>query len=269
MKIQPYEFNAKKHDQKQIKLIAESIKRFGCKQPIVVDNQGIIIAGHGRYLAMTTILEWDQFKKAIYSKKGETFIPYILADDLTEKEIKAYRLADNKLNESKWVMSLVKDELRLINDDELMRISGFSGDILLDAKKRDDDIPENSPTRAKFGDLWALGRHLILCGDSTNPDDFNRLMGEDTAQMCFTDPPYNIDYQGGMNSSGKNKRSGIKNDKMDKASFREFLDRICQNIIEKTQGGIYICMSSSEIDSLKQAFICGGALAELYYLGKR
>lgn len=124
MTIKPYPQNAKKHPDKQLKQIAASIERFGFKQPIVVDSDGTIIVGHGRYEAATGILKWTELKEAPDAKKGEKFIPYIIADDLTEDEIKAYRLADNKLNESEWDYSILDMELELLSA-ELQELAGF------------------------------------------------------------------------------------------------------------------------------------------------
>lgn len=124
MEIRLYEKNAKKHPKDQLKGIAKSIERFGCKQPIVIDREGVIVVGHGRYLAMRDVLGWKEIKESGYSKKGDTFIPYIFADDLSEAEIKVYRLVDNKWNESGWKLNLVGEEL-LELDSDLVEITGF------------------------------------------------------------------------------------------------------------------------------------------------
>lgn len=133
MNIKPYGKNAKKHPEKQLEKIKESILAFGFKQPIVVDKSGVIIAGHGRYLAATRLLGWKEYKLAPQAPKGEAFIPYLVAEDLDEDEIKAYRLADNKLNESEWDMELVIPELKALPED-LLEATGFSQDDIASAE---------------------------------------------------------------------------------------------------------------------------------------
>lgn len=175
-KVHPYPDNAKLHPDKQVSQIAESIKEFGFNQPIVVDRQGFIIVGHGRYLAAKVL--------------GLSEVP-VLEVNLDEERTKAYRLADNKLNESDWDMNIVIEELRSLSTP-MLELTGFDKDLLLEPDDKDDQIPENAPTRAKLGDLWALGPHRVLCGDSTSPEAVQRLMEGKKADMVFTDPPYGI-----------------------------------------------------------------------------
>lgn len=111
MEIKPYEKNAKKHPEGQIAKLAESFKRFGIKQPVVVDKAGVIVAGHGRFLAAQS-LGWSEWRETSHSKKGDTFIPFIRAEELDDNEIKMYRLADNKLSESGFATELVIAELK-------------------------------------------------------------------------------------------------------------------------------------------------------------
>jgi DNA modification methylase len=243
--IKPYEKNAKKHPKKQIKQIANSIREFGFNQPIVVDGKGVIIVGHGRYEAAKVL--------------GLTEVPVIVVKNLSAEKTKAYRLADNKLNESDWDMEMVIQELKELNAEGYdIDITGFDRDFLLEDDGKDDDVPLSAPKRAKLGDLWQLGTHRVLCGDATSEEDFSRLMGGGTAQMVFTDPPYNVDYQGGMGERKKNTRSPLKNDKMSKEAFYEFLAKACTNMHKSVKGAEYICMSSSEIDTLKRAFTATG-----------
>jgi DNA modification methylase len=174
--IKPYEKNAKKHPAKQIKQVAESIKAFGFNQPIVVDKNGVIIVGHGRYEAAKLL--------------GLKDVPAIKVN-LTDEQAKAYRLADNKLNESEWDMGLAIEELKGLSD-ELIDLTGFDRDLLIETDEKDDILPDNAPTRAKLGDVWQLGRHRIMCGDSTDKASVERLMDGKKADMVFTDPPYGI-----------------------------------------------------------------------------
>ncbi len=176
--IQPYQKNAKEHPKKQIAQIAASIKRFGFNQPLVIDKNNEIIVGHGRWLAAKEL--------------GLKEVPYIRLENLTEKEIKAYRLADNKLNESEWNMDLAIEELKEL-DSELLDLTGFDKDLLIEPDEKDDVIPENVPAISKLGDLYELGSHRVLCGDSTKLEDVEMLMDGKKADMIYCDPPYGID----------------------------------------------------------------------------
>src|SRR3990167_11254989 len=227
--IKPYPKNAKKHPQKQVEQIADSIKEFGWGQPIVIDQNNEIIVGHGRYEAAKRLKLSD--------------VP-ILQVNLTKEQAKAYRLADNKLNESEWDMGLVIEELKGLSD-EMFDLTGFDKDLLIEPDEADDIIPENVPARSKLGDLYELGQHRVLCGDSTQHEAVLRLCGGNRAQMCFTDPPYNVNYTGGMGTHEKNEREGIENDNMTREAFRQFLTDAMKPIVENTDGGIYVCMSSS------------------------
>ena len=217
MNIQPYADNAKKHPDKQVKMIADSIKRFGWQQPIVVDKNGIIIVGHGRYQAFKKYGEgmdepWvtDNEGNTISGKQGR---------ELTAKQVKSYRLADNKLNESDWDLELVIEELKDIDDPALQEITGFDMDLLIQPDEKDDEVPETpEEPRSKLGDLYELGKHRVLCGDSTKLEDVERLMGGKKADILVTDPPYNVNYTGKTKDALK-----IENDTMSDDKFRQFL----------------------------------------------
>ncbi len=179
--IKPYTKNQKKHPKKQIEQVAASIKEFGMNQPIVVDKQGVIIVGHGRYEALKH-LGWEI--------KDE----YIKVVDLTEEQAKAYRLADNKLNESEWDMNLVIEELKGLSE-EMLDLTGFDKDLIIEADEKDDEVPDvPEEPQSKLGDLYELGNHRVLCGDSTKIDDVLRLMGGLIANISFTSPPYNVGH---------------------------------------------------------------------------
>lgn len=190
MEIKPYEKNAKKHPKKQIEQVANSIKEFGMNQPIVVDKQGVIIVGHGRYEAL---------KHLGMEVKDE----YIKVVDLTEEQAMAYRLADNKLNESEWDMNLVIEELKGLSEP-MLELTGFDKDLILEADEADDEIPAipDAP-RSVLGDLYELGQHRVLCGDSTKLEDVEKLMGGKKADMVFTDPPYNLETKGGWDVANR------------------------------------------------------------------
>ncbi len=194
MNITPYEKNAKKHPKKQIEQIANSIKEFGMHQNVVVDSNGVIIVGHGRYEAMKH-LGWDDSK--IWA--------HVTVVDITEEQAKAYRLADNKLNESEWDMNLVIEELKELSEP-MVELTGFDTDLIIEPDENDDEVPEvPEEPQSKLGDLYELGNHRVLCGDSTKIDDVERLMDGKKADMVFTDPPYGIDLLKDGQSLGKSK----------------------------------------------------------------
>lgn len=205
MQITPYTKNAKKHPKKQVEQIAASIKEFGMNQPIVVDAQGVIIVGHGRYEALK-LLGWEV--------KPE----WVKTVDLSEEQVKAYRLADNKLNESDWDMALVVEELKELSAP-MLDLTGFDSDLIIEPDEADDDVPDvPEEPQSQVGDLYELGQHRVLCGSATSIDDMLRLMNDRKADMWLTDPPYNVDYTGKTKDALK-----IENDKMDDAGFRAFL----------------------------------------------
>src|SRR3990167_6985144 len=249
MTITPYKKNAKKHPDSQLKQIALSLKEYGWRQPIVVDKNDEIIVGHGRWMA------YEKYPEGIKE-------PWIVkADDLTPEQVRGYRLMDNKTNESDWDMALAIEELKELDTLGFdIELTGFDKDLLIEPDEKDDLIPENVPAKAKLGDLYQLGSHRVLCGDSTQPEAVLRLCGGNRAQMCFTDPPYNVNYTGGADvvlpggKRGFGNRKGIQNDNMTREAFKQFLTDVMKPIVENTDGGIYICMSSSELDSLRGAF---------------
>lgn len=203
--ITPYEKNPRKND-KAVQYVAESIKEFGFKVPIVVDADGIIVAGHTRYKAA----------KKLKLKE----VPVIIADDLTKEQVKAYRLADNKVAEqAEWDMDLLTDELDGIFDID-MELFGF--DFLEEEEPEavEDEYEVTVPEepRAKLGDIYQLGEHRLMCGDSTNVEHVEALVGGYQVDMLLTDPPYNVDYEGKTKQKLK-----IENDKMDDGNFRQFL----------------------------------------------
>lgn len=271
--LRPYDRNAKQHPPKQIKLLAEIIERFGFNVPIIVDQEGTIVAGHGR-LEAAKKLGYQTVKVGVArAKKGEKFIPAIYADDLTPDEVKAYRLADNKIAESGWDKNLIIEELNALQLAGFdLKLTGFDADILLSETKDDEHVPvvSGSKPRSKPGDLYIMGEHRLVVGDSTDEGLIGVLFDGARARMTFTDPPYNIDYTGGVKPIVKNgvrigydhkPRNGekIKHDKMSNEDFFAFLEQAMRRVIENTDGAIYVAMSSSELGNLKRAFeIAGG-----------
>lgn len=202
--IKPYGKNAKKHPDKQVEKIADSIREFGFNQPLVVDKNDVLIVGHGRYLAASLL--------------GLREVP-VLKADISEEKAKAYRLADNKLNESDWDMALVIEELKTISLP-MLDLTGFDRKLVLENDDQDDVVPMlPEKARSKEGQVYQLGPHKLLVGDSTIAENYQRLLSGVKVDMVFTDPPYNVNYHG----SGKNTSTGIMNDKMEAAKFKEFL----------------------------------------------
>lgn len=164
--IKPYPKNAKKHPNKQLIAIARSIKEFGWQQPVVVDKDGVIIVGHGRY-------------EAFIKYQKEMSLPQIRIEtsNLDEQQAKAYRIADNKLNESDWDNDLLIEELKQL-EKRLFDLTGFDEDKISEHEKQDDYIPE-IPVKAKTkkGEMFKLGDHVLMCGDSTSEEDVKKLMG--------------------------------------------------------------------------------------------
>lgn len=211
-KLIAYDKNAKIHSDKQNREIANSLLRFGWKQPLVVDRNNVLIVGHGRL---------EGAKIASLTDSRFLTAPCIIADDLTDEEIKAYRLADNKLNESPWDFDLLSDEL---SDITALDMSEFGFDMFAfeeePAEVVEDDYEESLPEqpKAKLGDIYQLGRHKLMCGDSTSVENVKKLTGGELVDMLITDPPYNVAYEG----KTKDKLT-IQNDSMEDKAFREFL----------------------------------------------
>jgi site-specific DNA-methyltransferase (adenine-specific) len=226
--IKPYEKNAKKHPKKQVEQVAKSIKEFGFNQPIVIDKKGVIIVGHGRYEAAKLL--------------GLSDVP-VIEVELTEEQAKAYRLADNKLNESEWEMDLVIEELKGLSED-MLDLTGFDKDLIIEPENKDDEVPEvPEEPKSKLGDLYELGNHRVLCGDSTKAEDVERLMDGKLADMIHTDPPYNVDY--GVSKNPRHKIRTIENDKQSPEEWEDFCKSLFVIFKQYNKGDIYMWGASS------------------------
>jgi DNA modification methylase len=248
-RLLPYAANARTHSDDQVAQIAGSIAEFGFNVPCLVDERGVLIAGHGRLLAAR--------------KLGLSEVPVIRLEHLTEVQAKAYRLADNRIAENAgWDEALVAAELTLLKDLNFdLDLLGFDAEEigrLLDASSEDAVDPDEAPalldrTISKPGDLWICGDHRVLCGDARVLGDVERLLGSELADMCFTDPPYNVNYANSRKDKQRGKHRPIMNDALGE-SFGALLYDACVNILTVTKGAVYVCMSSSELDTLQKAF---------------
>lgn len=204
--IRPYEKNPRRNDE-AVDAVAASIREFGWQQPIVVDKDGVIIAEHTRY-------------KAAKKLKCDT-VPVVVADDLTEDQVKAYRLADNKTGElAEWDTALLGEELAELADFDM---SQFGFDTILQEEAREaeeDDYEVNPPEepKAKLGDIYQLGRHRLMCGDSTDAESVYQLCQDGQVDMLLTDPPYGVDYTGKTKDALK-----IQNDATSDEMLRDML----------------------------------------------
>ena len=181
--IKPYPNNPRNNDN-AVEAVANSIKRFNFQNPIIVDSDGVIVAGHTRYKAA--------------KKLGLKTVPCLVADDLNEEQINAFRLADNKVGElATWDLDTLKVELDNIGEIDMSEF-GFSLDGIGEEPQevQEDDFDEEPPEEptSKLGDIYQLGEHRLMCGDSTNAEHVARLMDGAKADMVFTDPPYNVNY---------------------------------------------------------------------------
>ncbi|WP_449413202.1 site-specific DNA-methyltransferase [Pandoraea soli] len=251
----PYARNAKQHSDAQVAQIAASIREFGWGAPILVDGQNNVIAGHGRLLAAR--------------KLGMTDIPVVPLEHLTDTQRRALILADNKIGENaSWEDELLGIELAELKEAGFdLGLTGFSpeewealiaGENATDGLTDDDAVPEVTETPiSRTGDVWLLGEHKVLCGDATKPDDYSTLLGDELVDMTFTDPPYNVNYANTAKDNMRGKNRAIMNDNLGDG-FGAFLQAACQNILNVTKGGVYIAMSSSELDTLQFAFRAAG-----------
>lgn len=256
--IIPYDKNAKKHPKKQLELLARVVAEVGWRQNVEVNQKGVIVAGHGRYLAWVEFR--DRYKLPdvwITDDKGMTIFGAHDTRELTEEQERMWRLADNQINAMTDVdMELVVPELKLMSL-EMLDLTGFSRDLILDIDDIDDVVPEAPKTpRSKVGDIYEIGRHRLVCGNPRTPDIYGLLMQKNQADMVFTDPPYNVNYKG----QGKDTKRGIENDNMDDLAFDTFLSTFFQAAVTavKAGGGWYIFHSSSTQDQFKLAMESAG-----------
>ena len=256
--LKPYAGNARTHSRKQLRQIADSIKRFGFTNPVLISDEGEIVAGHGRVLAARDL--------------GFQTVPTLRLSHLSAEERRAYVLADNKLAlNAGWDVEMLAIELQtLIDLDFDVTLTGFSLaeiDLTLDqarAQAKDgSDAPEDAipPLQddavTKPGDVWVLGEHRLLCGDSRSADDLERLMGDDRADLIFTDPPYNVPIDGHVGGLGSihHRDFAFASGEMTAAQFTEFLSATLGNAAKNARDGAiaYVCMDWRHMRELLDA----------------
>lgn len=219
--LSPYERNARTHSDEQIEKIKNSINEFGFVSPVIIDENNMILAGHGRVEAA--------------KDAGLTEVPYRRITNLNDDQKKAYILADNKLSDmAGWDEELLREELASISLD--MADFGFDDIIEENTELVEDDFDETEDkveAVAKIGELYQLGEHRLLCGDSTSEEDVWHLMKDEEADLVVTDPPYNVNVS---NSDGLK----IENDNMDEVAFVDFLDSAFANMAHHLkEGGVF------------------------------
>lgn len=225
----PYENNPRINDQ-AVDAVAASIKEFGFKVPIIIDKNNVIVAGHTRLKAA--------------QKLRFTDVPVIVADDLTDEQIKAFRLADNKVSElAEWDIEKLENELAGIDFD--MSMFGFddleiadSHEVVQDDFDVEKELEEIEKPVSKVGDIYQLGNHRLMCGDSTSTTDLDKLLNGSISDLVVTDPPYNMAYEGaGRTPKEKRKQNRILNDKMSDEDFEQFMIRVYSTMLHGMKEG--------------------------------
>jgi DNA modification methylase len=249
----PHARNARTHSDAQVAQIAGSIAEFGFVNPVLVGDDGVIVAGHGRVLAAR--------------KLGLTEAPVIVLSHLTPPQRRALMIADNRIAENAgWDEEMLAAELAALRDDDIdLGLLGFDDaeiDRLLagtEDQSGDADQAPDPPADpvSRPGDIWICGEHRVLCGDATVLADVELVLGGELADMAFTDPPYNVNYSNSVDKKRRGKNRPILNDALGEG-FGELLYDACVNILTVTKGAVYICMSSSELDVLQKAFRAAG-----------
>ena len=244
--LAPWARNARTHSKKQVRQIAASIRQFGFTNPVLIDEAGTILAGHGRVAAAKLL--------------GMTEVPCLRIEHMSENEKRAYVLADNKLAlNAGWDEDFLAAELGALVSADLdfdIGLTGFSipeiDGTLATVKPeepgdpRDDVIPDGAPSRVDPGDVWRLGAHRLICGDALERGVVTTLMAGEQARMVFTDPPYNVPIDGHVGGSGKIKHRefAMASGEMSREEFTGFLQRAFEQLVKHSVDGsiYYVCM---------------------------
>ena len=251
-KLIPYVNNARTHSQEQVNKLRGSLREFGFINPVIIDSDFNVIAGHGRLMAA--------------KEEGIEEVPCVLVDYLTEAQKKAYILADNRYaQDAGWDEELLRLEIESLEGMDFdVSLTGFDdqeiADLFADGEStgaEDDDFDlSDALEKAAFverGDVWVVGRHRLMCGDATSPEDVATLMDGKKANLIITDPPYNVAFE---SSDGLS----IKNDKMENEKFYEFLLAAFKNMAEHLEkgGSAYVFHADTEGLNFRKAFIDAG-----------
>jgi ParB-like chromosome segregation protein Spo0J len=251
----PYARNARTHSDEQVAQIAASIAEFGFTNPILAGSDGIIVAGHGRLAAA--------------QKLGLAVVPVVVLDHLSPTQRRALVIADNRIAENAgWDDAMLRIELEALHLDGFdLDITGFDADALAEliagdepdnvGQTDEDAVPEVGETPiSRPGDVWLMGPHRLLCGDATVAESYDRVMQGcigGKADMVFTDPPYNVNYANSARDKMRGKDRAILNDNLGDG-FYDFLLAALTPTVAHCRGGMYVAMSSSELDVLQAAF---------------
>ncbi len=254
--LTPYASNPRTHSPDQVAQIAASIAEFGFTNPILLGSDGVVIAGHGRLAAANQL--------------GLETVPVLVLEHLSPTQRRALVIADNRIAENAgWDEALLRLELDALQADGFdVDLTGFDADALaelmagdepeVEGQTDEDAVPEVSETPvSQPGDVWLLGPHRLLCGDSTEAGSFERLLQGERADMVFTDPPYNVNYANSAKDKMRGKDRAILNDNLGDG-FAGFLLAALAPTVAQCRGGIYVAMSSSELDVLQTAFRAAG-----------
>lgn len=244
--LNPWAKNARTHSKKQLRQLAKSIETFGFTNPVLIDNTNTILAGHGRTEA-AKLLSIDQ-------------VPCIRLEDMTPEEKRAYVIADNQLAlKAGWDEDILAEELGALLELDLDFDIGVIGfeiaeiDNLFEAVSpeepcdpEDEAMPVEVTNRVRFGDVWQLGRHRLVCGDALDPETAEVLMAGEVARMVFSDPPYNVPIDGHVGNSGKiqHREFEMASGEMSSEEFTEFLETAFRNMADHSMDGSihYFCM---------------------------
>jgi DNA modification methylase len=255
-RLLPYIRNARTHSEAQIAQIAASIAEFGFTAPILAGSDGVIVAGHGRLAAAR--------------KLGLASVPVVVLEHLTPTQRRALVIADNKIAENAgWDEELLRLELAELQEADFdLALTGFDADELLEIMageettsegNTDEDAAPEVPVNpvSKPGDVWIMGQHRLLCGDSTDAASYDTLLGTERVAMIFQDPPYNVDYANTAKDKLRGTNRPILNDNLGDG-FQDFLLNAFKPTLSHCSGAIYVAMSSSELDTLQAAFRSAG-----------
>ena len=248
-KLIPYVNNARTHSSEQINKLRSSLREFGFINPVIIDRDLNVIAGHGRIEAAKA--------------EGISEVPCVFADYLTEAQKKAYILADNRMAmDAGWDEELLRVEIEALQAESFdVGLTGFDESEIADLFETDSEVKDDDfdvgaelekPPFTKSGDLWLLGNHRLICGDSTREGTYTFLMDGKKANLVVTDPPYNVNYEG---SAGK-----IKNDNMENGKFYQFLlDAFtCMEKVMENDASIYVFHADTEGLNFRKAFADAG-----------